>query len=79
MGASGSSGTAGTNGLGGGGGGGGSFGGGTYSPGLAGGSGIVIVTYISPTQLLTGGTVTYNSSSGIWSHTFTSSGSLTAL
>jgi hypothetical protein len=75
LGASGTSGTGGTNGLGGGGGGGGSFGGGTFSPGLAGGSGVVIVRYQSPTQLLTGGTVT--SSGGYYYHTFTAVGTTT--
>jgi hypothetical protein len=77
LGASGSPGTAGTNTLGGGGGGGGSFGGGTFSPGLAGGSGILIASYISPTQLLTGGTVTFSGTT--WYHTFTANGTLTAI
>lgn len=44
--------------------------------GSAGGSGVVVLTYTSLTQLATGGTVT-NPSPGYWIHTFTSSGTLT--
>lgn len=67
--------TAGTANTGGGGGGGGSWGGGTYSPGANGGSGVVIVSYVSGSQLFSGGSVT--NSGGRYYHTFTSSGTLT--
>ena len=57
----------------GGGGGGASYGAGT---GASGGSGIVIIRYLSATQRGTGGIVT--SSGGYYIHTFTSSGSFVA-
>jgi hypothetical protein len=51
----------------------------TYISG-AGGSGVVIISYASPTQIGTGGTVTSYTSGGTtyWVHTFTSSGTFTA-
>jgi hypothetical protein len=64
-----------------GGGGGGSGSGGTSGgSNNAGGSGIVILSYESPTQTATGGTVTSYSSGGdtYWVHTFTTSGTFTA-
>jgi hypothetical protein len=46
--------------------------------GSAGGSGVFIWSYASPTQLCTGGTVTsyLNGSTRWWVHTFTSNGTL---
>jgi hypothetical protein len=72
----GSAGTAGTANTGGGGGGGGSNGS-NLPDGGAGGSGIIIVSYASATQLMAGGTVTISGGNVI--HTFTSSGYLTPL
>jgi hypothetical protein len=68
--------TAGVNGLGGGGGGGESWNGGgnRWGPGGNGGSGIVVVSYVSGSQLFSGGTVT--NSGGRYYHTFTTSGTL---
>jgi hypothetical protein len=48
----------------------------TNTGGSNGGSGIVIISYVSATQRGTGGTVT--SSGGSYIHTFTSSGTYTA-
>jgi len=70
--------------TGGGGGGGGVTGGpGAATHGGSGGSGVVILTYSSPVQIGTGGTVTSNTSAPyapvtLWIHTFTSSGTYTA-
>lgn len=68
--------TAGLNGFGGGGGGGESWNGSgnRWGPGGNGGSGVVIVSYVSGSQLFNGGTVVFNGSR--WFHTFTSSGTL---
>jgi hypothetical protein len=68
------SGTAGTANTGGGSGGGGP---GASGPSLAGGSGIVIISYAGATQLMAGGTVTISGGNVI--HTFTSTGYLTPL
>ena len=68
-------GTAGTANTGGGGGGGGST-----ANGGAGGSGVVIISYVNPTQRATGGTVS-NYGSGLtltWVHTFTTSSTFSA-
>jgi hypothetical protein len=62
-------GTAGTANTGGGGG-----GGGLSQAGATGGSGVVIISYTSPTQLFGGGIVTFVG--GNWIHTFTTSGTL---
>lgn len=74
-GASAVAGTAGTANTGGGGGGGSSTGGGSWGPGLNGGSGIVIVSYVSGSQLFNGGNV-INNSGGRWYHLFYNSGTL---
>jgi hypothetical protein len=62
----------------GGGGGGGAATAGPQFPGSNGGSGVVIWSYASPTQLCTGGTVTNYlvGSTRWWVHTFTSNGTL---
>jgi hypothetical protein len=73
-GANGTTGGAGTANLGGGGGG---SQGGSSTTGGAGGSGIVIISYASATQLMAGGTVTISGGNVI--HTFTSSGYLTPI
>ena len=72
-GGAGSSGSNGTNGLGGGGGGNGYP---NSAAGGNGGNGVAVISYESPTQLGTGGTVTSYTSGGstYWVHTFTSSG-----
>jgi len=57
-----------------GGGGGGGWQGGGVSIGGKGGSGVVIVSYTSPTQIFGGGIVTFVG--GNWIHTFTTSGTL---
>ena len=64
----------------GGGGGSGSADGINFYTGGTGGSGIVIISYINPTQRATGGTVTnyVSGSSTYWVHTFTTSGTFTA-
>lgn len=66
------------------GGGGGGNGGGGQNAGGQGGSGIVIISYNSPTQIATGGTVTNyinyvgGSVTSTWVHTFTATGTFTA-
>ena len=52
----------------------------TYTTGAAGGSGIVVISYASATQLATGGTVTsyLSGPTTYWVHTFTTSGTFTA-
>ena len=61
-------------------GGGGGGGSNSRDAGAAGGSGIVIISYVNPTQKGTGGTVTsYSGPQGLtWVHTFTTSGTFTA-
>jgi hypothetical protein len=56
------------------------MGNGTAGSPVAGGSGIVIVSYSNPTQRGLGGTITSYISNGItyWVHTFTASGTFTA-
>lgn len=54
--------------------GGGGGGGAASGVGAAGGSGVVIISYASPTQIFGGGIVTY--SGGNWIHTFRTSGTL---
>ena len=61
-----------------GGGGGGNCGGGTSG---AGGSGVVVISYSNPTQIGTGGSVVYSTTTGTtttWYHVFTSSGVFTS-
>jgi hypothetical protein len=53
---------------------------GTFGSPVAGGSGIVILSYSNSTQRALGGSVTSYVSSGVtyWVHTFTTSGTFTA-
>jgi hypothetical protein len=67
--------TAGSPNTGGGGGGGSSTGGGSWGPGANGGKGIVIVSYVSGSQLFSGGDA-INNSGGRWYHLFYNNGTL---